>query len=119
MSCELQALNVGCVEADERGFGLGSLRRRVGLSVLGALAVTAVLGFVLVRRRGQFTAALHTAPVSLLALAAALQILALLARSEAWNVCVRAAGGTVTRRLLFRAAGIGYLASLVNGSAGM
>ena len=89
------------------------------LSVLGALAVTAVLGFVLARRRGQFTAALHTAPVSLLALAAALQILALLARTEAWNLCVRAAGGTVTRRLLFRAAGIGYLASLVNGSAGM
>ena len=44
---------------------------------------------------------------------------ALLARSEAWNVCVRAAGGTVTRRLLFRAAGVGYLASLVNGSVGM
>ena len=87
--------------------------------MLGALAVTAVLGFVLARRRGQFTAALHTAPVSLLALAAALQILALLARTEAWNVCVRAAGGTVTRRLLFRAAGVGYLASLVNGSVGM
>ena len=87
--------------------------------MLGALAVTTVLGFVLARRRGQFTAALHTAPVSLLALAAALQIVALLARSEAWNVCVRAAGGTVTRRLLFRAAGIGYLASLVNGSVGM
>ena len=32
---------------------------------------------------------------------------------------MRAAGGTVTRRLLFRAAGIGYLASLVNGSVGM
>jgi uncharacterized membrane protein YbhN (UPF0104 family) len=110
---------VGGVEADERIFGLTSFRRRVVLSVLGALAVTAVLGFVLARRRGQFTAALHTAPISLLALAAGLQILALLARSEAWNVCVRAAGGTVTRRLLFRAAGVGYLASLVNGSVGM
>ena len=87
--------------------------------MLGALAVAAVLGFVLARRRGQFTAALHAAPISLLALAALLQILALLARSEAWNVCVRSAGGTVTRRVLFRAAGVGYLASLVNGSAGM
>ena len=87
--------------------------------MLGALAVTAVLAFVLARRRGQFTAALHTAPISLLALAVLLQIVALLARSEAWNVCVRAAGGTVTRRLLFRAAGVGYLASLVNGSVGM
>lgn len=119
MSLDFHPLSVGCIEADERSFGLTSFRRRVLLSVLGALAVTAVLGFVLARRRGQFTAALHTAPVSLLALAAALQILALLARSEAWNVCVRAAGGTVTRRVLFRAAGVGYLASLVNGSVGM
>ena len=87
--------------------------------MLGALAVAAVLGFVLARRRGQFTAALHTAPISLLVLAALLQILALLARTEAWNVCVRSAGGTVARRVLFRAAGVGYLASLVNGSAGM
>ena len=119
MSLDFHPLTVPCIEADERSFGLTSFRRRVVLSVLGALAVTAVLGFVLARRRGEFTTALHTAPVSLLALAAALQILALLARSEAWNVCVRAAGGTVTRRLLFRAAGIGYLASLVNGSVGM
>ncbi len=119
MSLDFHPLTVGCIEADDRSFGLTSFRRRVVLSVLGALAVTTVLGFVLARRRGQFTAALHTAPVSLLALAAALQIVALLARSEAWNVCVRAAGGTVTRRLLFRAAGIGYLASLVNGSVGM
>ncbi|MGO9495134.1 MAG: hypothetical protein ACLQA5_00215, partial [Solirubrobacteraceae bacterium] len=119
MSLDFHPLSVGGIEADDRSFGLTSFRRRVVLSVLGALAVTTVLGFVLARRRGQFTAALHTAPVSLLALAAALQIVALLARSEAWNVCVRAAGGTVTRRLLFRAAGIGYLASLVNGSVGM
>jgi uncharacterized membrane protein YbhN (UPF0104 family) len=118
LSLDFDPLTVGC-KADRPSSGLTSFRRRFVVSVFGALAVTAVLGFVLARRRGQFTAALHTAPVSLLALAAALQILALLARSEAWNVCVRAAGGTVTRRLLFRAAGIGYLASLVNGSAGM
>ncbi|MDQ6816828.1 MAG: flippase-like domain-containing protein [Actinomycetota bacterium] len=89
------------------------------LSVLGALAVTVVLGFVLAGRRAQFIAALHTAPILLLTLAVLLQIVALLARSEAWNVCVRAAGGTVTRRLLFRAAGVGYLASVLNGSVGM
>ena len=48
-----------------------------------------------------------------------LQIVALLARSEAWNVCVRAAGGTVGRRVLFRAAAVGYVASVMNGSFGM
>jgi hypothetical protein len=52
-------------------------------------------------------------------LAAGLQIVALLARTEAWLVSVRAAGGFVSRRLLFRAAGVGYLASVVNGSVGM
>lgn len=89
------------------------------MSVLGALVVTGVLAFVLAGRAGQFRAALHTAPISLLAVAVVLQIIALLARSEAWNVCVRAAGGTVGRRPLFRAAAVGYVASVLNGSFGM
>ena len=87
--------------------------------MVGALAVTGALIFVLAGKRGQFAAALHSAPLSLLVLAVLLQIAALLARSEAWNVCVGAAGGSVPRRLLFRAAGVGYLASILNGSAGM
>jgi uncharacterized membrane protein YbhN (UPF0104 family) len=119
LSLEIRPVSVGCVKADERRIRLRSLRQRMVLSALGAVAVTAVLGFVLASRRGQFTAALHSAPISLLGLAVLLQIIALLARTEAWNVCVRAAGGTVSRRLLFRAAGIGYLASLVNGSVGV
>lgn len=119
MSLELHPPTIGLDESDECGLRLSSFRRRAGLSVLGALAVTGVLGFVLARRGGQFSAALDSAPIVLLLLAVLLQILALLARSEAWNVCVRAAGGTVSRRLLFRAAGVGYLASVVNGSVGM
>jgi uncharacterized membrane protein YbhN (UPF0104 family) len=119
LSPEARPHGGGCITADGRIVRLKSIRRRIVLSTLGALAVTGVLGFVLAGRRGQFSAALHSAPISLLGLAVLLQILALLARTEAWNVCVRAAGGTVTRRLLFRAAGIGYLASLVNGSVGM
>ena len=119
MSLEFHPPTIGLVQADECSLRLSSFRRRAVLSVLGALAVTGVLGFVLARRGGQFSTALHSAPIALLLLAVLLQILALLARSEAWNICVRAAGGTVTRRLLFRAAGVGYLASLVNGSVGM
>jgi uncharacterized membrane protein YbhN (UPF0104 family) len=113
---ELDPTIVECAAADGRG---SRLRLKVVASVLGALVVTALLGFVLAGHRGQFVAALRTAPISLLAISAALQIVALLARSEAWNVCVRAAGGTVPRRLLFRAAGVGYLASVVNGSLGV
>jgi len=96
-----------------------AFRRKVALSVLGGLAVTCILGFVLVGRRHEFVTALHSAPLTLVGVAVVLQIVALLARTEAWLVSVRAAGGLVGRRLLFRAAGVGYLASVVNGSLGM
>jgi hypothetical protein len=96
-----------------------ALRRKVLLSVVGALAVAGILGFALAGRRREFVSALSSVPLSLVGFAVALQIIALLARSEAWLVSVHAAGGGVGRRLLFRAAGVGYLASVVNGSLGM
>jgi uncharacterized membrane protein YbhN (UPF0104 family) len=94
-------------------------RRKVLLSLLGGLVVTCILGFVLVGRRQEFVTALNSAPLTLVGVAVVLQIVALLARTEAWLVSVSAAGGLVSRRLLFRAAGVGYLASVVNGSLGM
>jgi hypothetical protein len=48
-----------------------------------------------------------------------LQLVALLSRTEAWNVCVHATGATVPRRVLYRAAGVGYLGSILNGSLGL
>jgi hypothetical protein len=81
--------------------------------VAGALAVE------LAGQRGQFTAAIHAAPIWILSVVALLQLVALIARTEAWHVCVRATGATVGRRPLFRAAGVGYLASLLNGSLGV
>ena len=107
MSLELGQLTVGTIEADERDLRFSFFRRRIALSVLGALVVIGVLAVVLAGRAGQFSSALRSAPVSMLAVAVLLQIVALLARSEAWNVCVRAAGGTVSRRVLFRAAAVG------------
>lgn len=112
-------LTVGSIEREEARFRLSLFRRRIALSILGALIVTGLLAFVLAGRSGQFSAALRTVPLSLLALAVLLQIIALVARSEAWNVCVRAAGGTVNRRVVFRAAAVGYVASVLNGSVGM
>jgi uncharacterized membrane protein YbhN (UPF0104 family) len=96
-----------------------SLRRKLAIGIVGTGAVAGVLAFVLAGRREQFVAALHSAPLTFLALATALQILALVARTEAWYVCVRASGGSMPRRLLFRAAGAGYLASQINGSVGV
>lgn len=40
-------------------------------------------------------------------------------RSEAWHVCVVAAGGSVGRRRLYGAAGIGYLGNLLNPQVGL
>ena len=96
-----------------------TLRRKFWLSVAGALAVTCLLGFVIAGRRHEFVTALSSAPLALVGAAVALQIVALLSRSEAWLVSVRAAGAHISRRLLFRAAGVGYLASVINGSVGM
>jgi uncharacterized membrane protein YbhN (UPF0104 family) len=106
-------------EAEERDLRFSTFRRRIALSIVGALVVCGLLAFALAGQAGKFSLALRTAPAALLAVAVALQIIALLARSEAWNICVRAAGGTVGRRVLFRAAAVGYVASVLNGSFGM
>ena len=89
------------------------------ISILGAAVVAGALGVELAGRRGQFTAAIHAAPIWILLLVVVLQLVALIARTEAWHVCVRATGATVGRRRLFRAAGVGYLASVLNGSLGV
>ena len=88
---------------------------RPALTVLVTLAVVVVFGMALASKSDSFAAALHTTPLGLLGLAAGLQLLALLARTEAWNVCVKAAGATVGRRCLYRAASVGSVASVANG----
>jgi uncharacterized membrane protein YbhN (UPF0104 family) len=94
------------------------LRRNVVTTVAGAIVVTGVLAYVIADRREEFATALQAAPIVVLLTAAALQLLALVVRTEAWHVCVVAAGGTVGRRRLFRAAGVGYLGSQLNSQVG-
>jgi hypothetical protein len=77
-----------------------------------------VLVFVLAGRWGQFATAAASAPWWMLAGAAVLQTASLLARTESWNVSVHAAGATVGRRRVYRAAGFGYLGNIVNGELG-
>jgi uncharacterized membrane protein YbhN (UPF0104 family) len=92
--------------------------RQVVIGAAGACGVAAVLVAVLARHREEFMTALHSAPVGILIAAAALQLVALVARSAAWWICVRAAGGTLDRRPLFRAASMGYLGSQLNTQLG-
>ena len=119
MTLELHPPGPACDHAVERDTRVSSMRRRIAVSVGGAVAVAVLLVYVLAGRGSQFSAALRTAPLTLVGLSVLLQIGALLTRTEAWAICVRAAGGTVGRRVLFRSAAFGCVASIVNGSVGM
>src|SRR3954453_14492797 len=90
--------------------------RQVGLGL--AAIVTAVVVVALWGQREDFATAIEKAPLWLLGCAVLLQIVALLTRTEAWRVCVLAAGGTVGRRRLYRASSMGYVGSLVNAQLG-
>jgi uncharacterized membrane protein YbhN (UPF0104 family) len=89
-------------------------RRRTLLTVVGSLVTAAILAFVLAGRRDEFAAALGDAAAWVLAVAVLLQIVALLTRSEAWHLSIEAAGGTVERRVLYRASSMGVLGGLLN-----
>jgi uncharacterized membrane protein YbhN (UPF0104 family) len=94
-------------------------RWRRPLVIAVPILVLAALAVVLAGRRHTFAAALDSAPLWLLASAVALQLLALLARSEAWRLCVGAAGATISRRGVFRASALGGLVGIVNAQAGL
>lgn len=90
-------------------------RRRTLLTVVGSLVTAAILAFVLAGRRKEFAAALGDATAWVLAVTVLLQVVALLVRSEAWHLSIEAAGGTVERRVLYRASSMGVLGSMLNG----
>src|SRR5579862_281903 len=95
------------------------IRRRTAAAVVMTLSAFALLVVVLAGRRGQFSTAILAAPIWLLLLAALLHLASLLTRCMAWNFCMRAAGGTTPRRIVFRAAGLGALASVLSAQLGV
>ena len=86
---------------------------------MGSLATAAVLAWVLAGRRDEFAAALSGAALWVLAVTVLLQCLGLLARSEAWHLTIEEAGGTVGRRVLYRASSMQVLGSVVSGQLGV
>jgi hypothetical protein len=94
------------------------LHRSTAATAAGALGVGAVLAIALAGHRDDFAQALRVAPVWVLLTAVALQLVALCCRCEAWHTCVAAAGGTISRRRLFHAGGLGNLGSLLNAQVG-
>ena len=94
-------------------------RHPVAVTISGSLIVAIALVVGLWDKREDFTAALGETPLWLIGAAAGLQVIWLIARSEAWHVCVGAAGGDVHRRRLYRASAVGYLGNLFNSHFGM
>jgi uncharacterized membrane protein YbhN (UPF0104 family) len=93
--------------------------RRAALAAFATLVAFGALAIVLAGRRGEFETAILSAPIWLLLIAAALHLASLVTRSEAWHHCVRAAGGSAPRRLVYRAAGLGALAAVVSAQLGV
>lgn len=94
-------------------------RHPTAVTIAGSLLVAGALAIALSGKRDDFATALHAAPLWILAVAVALHVFWLVARSEAWHVCVGAAGGSVSRRRLYRASSVGYLGNLFNGQFGL
>ena len=98
--------------------GRGS-RRRAAITIGVSLAAAALLAAALAGRRDAFASALSSPAGWILAVAVVLQVVALLARSEAWHLCIGAAGGRVERRTLYRASSMQVLGGVLNGQLGV
>ena len=98
----------------------GWMRRHpVATTIIGTLVVATALVAGLWNKREDFADAFSSASAVTLTVAIAMQVVWLLARSEAWHVCVESAGGRVDRRRLYRAAAVGYVGNIFNSSVGL
>lgn len=95
----------------------GAEHRRT-ITIVGSVVAAAVLVAILWGHRDEFSTAISSASIAVLLAASALQLVALLARSEAWHISIVEAGGTVPRRILYRASSMGYVGSLLNAQVG-
>ena len=96
-----------------------SRRHQVLITVVGSATSAAILATILAGKGDEFAAALSSASLWVVAVTVALQIVALLARSEAWHLTIRAAGGTVDRRILYRASSMQVVGGVINGHLGV
>jgi uncharacterized membrane protein YbhN (UPF0104 family) len=108
--------HVAFVTAALREFGR---RHRTAIAVVGSLATAGLLVFLLAGRGEEFEAALSGAAAWVLVATVLLQVVALVARSEAWHLTIQEAGGTVDRRVLYRASSMQVLGGVVNGHLGV
>jgi uncharacterized membrane protein YbhN (UPF0104 family) len=94
-------------------------RRRGLLTIAGSVLTAGLLIWALSGQREEFTTALASASAAIIALTALLQAVALVARSEAWHLTIGAAGGSVKRRVLYRASSMQVLGGMLNSHLGV
>jgi len=94
-------------------------RHRTLLTVLGSLGTAALLIWLLAGRREEFTTALSSVAIWVILVTVLLQAVALVSRSEAWHLTIEAAGGTVPRRVLYRASSVQVLGGTLNSHLGV
>jgi uncharacterized membrane protein YbhN (UPF0104 family) len=94
-------------------------RHRTLLTIVGSLGTAALLAWLLAGQREEFATALASASLWVLALTALLQAVALVSRSEAWHLTIESAGGTLSRRVLYRASSMQVLGGTLNGHLGV
>jgi len=87
--------------------------------VAGSLATAAALAWLLAGRRDEFAAALSSVAVWVVVVTVLLQVVALVSRSEAWHLTIQAAGGTVRRRVLYRASSLQVVGGTFNSQLGV
>jgi hypothetical protein len=88
------------------------------VTAAASIAASAGLVLVLIGKWDELETGVTGAPLAIAMAAVILQVLALVARSEAWHVCVRAGGGTVGRRTLYRASSMGFVGGLLHTQLG-
>ena len=98
--------------------GVMSRTLRRCLTVLVAVALVGGMALALASHRRAFVVAIDGATFATLMLAAALHLGSVLARSEAWMVSVRAAGGKLGRRDSYQIASLGFAANVLSPSLG-
>jgi hypothetical protein len=93
-------------------------RHRTAVTVVAAITASVALGLVVIGKWDELETGVTGAPITIAAAAVLLQMVALVARSEAWYTCVRAGGGTVGRRTLFRASSMGFVGGMLHTQLG-
>jgi uncharacterized membrane protein YbhN (UPF0104 family) len=93
-------------------------RGRLALSVAGWLVACGLIAWAVAGRWDELWGAASRLSIPVALAAIALQIVALAARAEAWLSCVHGAGGTVDRRRVLRASGLGCAANVLSSHLG-